>query len=398
MSIQIIWKSSRPRTQSTNSTQGDKSASTQPPSSNLEDGLELHSDLGGAHDHILQISKRQLLIFAIAIASILIVMAIGFYHLGNQTKNTQQDLVNKPLSRSSEQSAPKINALFASYEALTTKNSNPSLQELQYQIAKMKGTIEEMNILKDRYANLAMPGPVRNVLEKSNSYSNSYNNASANNAVINSSTNTQNNVMNGASYSGAALGNTTISNPGFAPIPDKDLSATVKELALMNERLQKTEERWLQELNLLNQMPTGFPIENKAGLSSNYGSRIDPFTHLLSYHSGVDFSAPAGTTIYASGDGKIIQTDFDRGNGQFIVIEHAQGFTSKYAHISRFLIRQGEQVKRGQPIAQVGSTGRSTSSHLHYEIAYKNTPLNPMEALSQKPAQVASGTSESKTK
>lgn len=368
MSIQIIWKSKHSQGMQSSA----KLTGTPSSSSTIEDGLELHSDLGGSNDHVILMSKRQLLVTAFATASILIIMALGFYHLGSKTKTNPQDQKNALLSQTGEQSTLIKNVRFASYESLTAKNSNPSLQELQYQIAKMKGTIEEMNTLKDRYADLAMPGPVRNILEKSKSSSN--------------------NLINGTSYQGAVSGNTVIGNPGFTPMPDKDLSATVKEVALMNDRLQKTEERWLQELNLLNQMPTGFPIENKAGLSSNYGSRIDPFTHLLSYHSGVDFSAPTGTTIYASGDGKIMQTDFDRSNGQYIVIEHVQGFTSKYAHISRFLIRQGEPVKRGQAIAEVGSTGRSTSSHLHYEIAYRGTPINPMEALSQKPAQLV-GTS-----
>lgn len=371
MSIQIIWKSKRSQAilQSALNTEAPFSSST------IEDGLELHSDLGGATDHVILISKRQLLVAVTVIASILIIIALGFYQLGSKTgsqanskANTQSKNGASPLAaESGQQDQPTTkSSFFASYESLTNRSASPSLQELQYQIAKMKGTIEEMNTLKDRYASLAMPGPIRNALEKTNRYAN--------------------HQASSTSYSNNSIGN-TVSTPGLATMPDKNLSATVKEVALMNERLQRTEERWLQELNLLNQMPTGFPIENKAGLSSNYGSRIDPFTNRLSYHSGVDFSAPVGTTIYASGDGKVIQADFDRGNGQYLVIEHAEGFTSKYAHISRFLTRQGEQVKRGQAIAQVGSTGRSTSPHLHYEIAYKGTPINPMEALSQKPTQ-----------
>jgi murein DD-endopeptidase MepM/ murein hydrolase activator NlpD len=373
MSIQIIWKSSRPKSDGTNCAKSHYA--TTPALHAPEDALKSHPKQDGTHDHVIQVSKQQFFIAATFIAIFLIIMALGFYHLGSKTKTNPAEQKNPFLIQVTELSTSIINSHFASYESLTAKNANPSLQELQYQIAKMKGTIEEMNTLKDRYANLAMPGPVRSVLEKSNGAANAGNNGN----------------LNGSSYSGPALTNKT--TPGsalaFAPIPDKDISATVKEVALMNERLQKTEEHWLQELKLLNQMPTGFPIENKAGLSSNYGSRIDPFTHLLSYHSGVDFSAPAGTTIYAAGDGKVMRTDFDRGNGQYIVIEHAEGFTSKYAPISRFLIRQGDQVKRGQAIAEVGSTGRSTSSHLHYEIAYRGTPINPMEALSQKPTQAA---------
>lgn len=221
-----------------------------------------------------------------------------------------------------------------------------------------------MNALKDRFATLAMPEPIKTALQKDIATDFSVNPLSPTTA--------------------RGIDSTKV----FAPLSGKDLEASLKELTLMNERLQRAEAKWLEELNLLSHMPTGFPIENHADLSSNYGSRIDPFTKLLTYHAGVDFSAPAGTIIYATGDGRIARTNFDRNNGQYIVIEHAEGFTSKYAHLKRFLIREGEKVKRGQAIAEVGSTGRSTSPHLHYEIAHKGMSINPMMALA-KPAQVA---------
>jgi len=384
MSLKIIWKRA-------------SSKNTKPNDS----GLELHTDLGSKHDHVITISKQLLTTITITFIAIVIFIATGFYRLGaNQTnppirqgnnllgeKESQakkQDQVVIGQQRDAPEKRPALSYHLVSYESLIKKNQNSSLQELQFEIAKMKGTIEEMNILKEKFANLAMPGPLKNALQK---------NASGHYSTSNlyGGPNTQfaglpatKDIVNSLSI---------INKPGtkglLAPVADKDLTATFKDVALMNERLQKTESKWLQELNLLSQLPTGLPIENNAGLSSNYGSRIDPFTNLLSYHSGVDFSAPVGTTIYASGDGKVLQTDFDRSNGQYIVIEHAEGFTSKYAHLSRFMIRHGEPVKRGQAIAQVGSTGRSTSPHLHYEIAYKGTTINPMEALSQKPTQAA---------
>ena len=384
MSIQIIWKRAGSKTSKPNGS-----------------GLELHSDLGGKHDHVITISKPILTAIALVSVILVIVVASSFYRLGaNQTNPTirqENNILGEKESQAKKQDQvvigqpgnapekrPALSYHFASYESLVNKNQNSSLQELQFEIAKMKGTIEEMNILKEKFANLAMPGPLKNALQKNTSGNYSTSN-------LYGGPNTQ--------FAGLPATKDLVNSPGIinkpgtkgllAPVADKDLAATFKEVALMNERLQKTESKWLQELNLLSQLPTGLPIENNAGLSSNYGSRIDPFTNLLSYHSGVDFSAPVGTTVYASGDGKVLQTDFDRSNGQYIVIEHAEGFTSKYAHLSRFMIRQGELVKRGQAIAQVGSTGRSTSPHLHYEIAYKGTTINPMEALSQKPTQAA---------
>jgi murein DD-endopeptidase MepM/ murein hydrolase activator NlpD len=298
--------------------------------SSKEDGV------GAEHvsqsESAIHLSKKQFRNGLLGLLAVMLILAVGFYHLGS--RQSLQD----------EQSS----------------EGAPTLHTLQQEIAKMNIAIAEMNALKDRFANLAMPEPIKTALQKETG------------SVLNKASlpHTSSKAMDPASV--------------FAPLSEKDLAATAKELALMNARLQQTEANWLKELNLLSHMPTGSPIENHAGLSSNYGSRIDPFTKMLSYHSGVDFSAPAGTLIYATGDGRVARTDFDRGNGQFIVIEHAEGFTSKYAHIKRFLIREGEKVKRGQAIAEVGSTGRSTSPHLHYEIAHRGMTLNPMMALGQR--------------
>ena len=297
---------------------------------------------GGA----IYLSQKQFRNGLLGLFAVLLILAVGFYHLGSR-----QSLLD-------EQSSADA----------------PSLQSLQQEIAKMNASIAEMNALKDRFANLAMPGPIKTALHKEMGYG-----------------------LNQASLPPASL-KAVDPTSVFAPLLEKDLAATLKELVLINERLQQTESNWLKELNLLNHMPTGSPIENHAGLSSNYGSRIDPFTKMLSYHSGVDFSASAGTIVYATGDGRVARTDFDRSNGQFIVIEHAEGFTSKYAHIKRFLIREGEKVKRGQAIAEVGSTGRSTSPHLHYEIAHRGIAINPMMALGQQSQLAANDSNKNQSK
>ncbi len=235
--------------------------------------------------------------------------------------------------------------------------SAPTLPELQSQVALLKERIDEINRLKERFADLSAPRAVKASIDRDTTAS----------QALGRQGGQANSAMN----------------------DEGDVGQLLQQVARMNERLLQTESLWLRELNVLSQLPTGSPIENNFGLSSNYGSRMDPFSQQLSYHAGVDFSAPAGTPILATGDGKVIKTDFDRGLGQYIEIEHASGFTSKYAHLKRFHIRQGELVKRGQVIGEVGSTGRSTSPHLHYEISYQGTPINPMEALAQRPVRVA---------
>ena len=160
-----------------------------------------------------------------------------------------------------------------------------------------------------------------------------------------------------------------------------DVSELLTIATLMNQRLEAAEQQWLLELKVLHQLPTGSPIANHSGMSSDYGTRLDPFTKTLSHHAGIDFSAPQGTPILATGDGVVAKIDVDRYYGQYVEIEHASGFTTRYAHVSRFAVRSGESVKRGQVIANVGNTGRSTSPHLHYEIRYQGIPINPLQAL-----------------
>jgi murein DD-endopeptidase MepM/ murein hydrolase activator NlpD len=116
-------------------------------------------------------------------------------------------------------------------------------------------------------------------------------------------------------------------------------------------------------------------------MTSNFGVRIDPITQQLAQHSGIDFITPTGTPIVASGDGAVIKSAFDPAYGNFIEIAHNEGFISKYAHNSKLLVKVGQLVKRGQVIAQSGSTGRSTGPHLHYEIHQNSAYLNPAKIL-----------------
>ena len=109
--------------------------------------------------------------------------------------------------------------------------------------------------------------------------------------------------------------------------------------------------------------------------------RIDPFTKTLANHPGVDFSAPPGTQILATGNGTVLRVVNDREYGLFVEIKHADGFVTKYAHTRKVFVEAGQTVTRGQLIAEVGSTGRATGSHLHYEVIKDGTLINPMLAL-----------------
>jgi murein DD-endopeptidase MepM/ murein hydrolase activator NlpD len=127
-------------------------------------------------------------------------------------------------------------------------------------------------------------------------------------------------------------------------------------------------------------LPSLIPVEG-AGMTSNFGYRIDPFTGANSMHEGVDFSAPTGTTILASASGKVIKAEGEAGYGNMVDVDHGNGLVTRYAHASKLLVKEGDLVVRGQPLAEVGSTGRSTAPHLHFEVRLNGVPQNPAKFL-----------------
>ncbi|MFA5713397.1 MAG: M23 family metallopeptidase [Bacteroidales bacterium] len=113
--------------------------------------------------------------------------------------------------------------------------------------------------------------------------------------------------------------------------------------------------------------------------SSSFGYRRDPFKKEFRLHTGVDLAGPLGESIYATGNGKVIQIGYDYfGYGKFLIIDHGFGYKTKYAHLKSALVAIGDSVERGDIIAHMGNSGRSTGAHLHYEIIYRNRVVNPL--------------------
>ncbi len=123
-------------------------------------------------------------------------------------------------------------------------------------------------------------------------------------------------------------------------------------------------------------LPTLPPIEN-INYTSNFGYRIDPFTGHQSFHEGVDFAAESGTPINAAASGKVIYAETHAAYGKTVDIDHGNGLVTRYAHASELLVKDNDLVVRGQRIAKVGSTGRSTGPHLHFEVRLNGAPQNP---------------------
>jgi murein DD-endopeptidase MepM/ murein hydrolase activator NlpD len=123
----------------------------------------------------------------------------------------------------------------------------------------------------------------------------------------------------------------------------------------------------------------GWPVVGK--ISSSYGWRRDPIRGGRDFHTGLDIRAPRGRTIVASAAGKVVHAGWMGGYGRTIVISHPGGMTTLYGHCSKLLVKAGAAVNRGQAIAQIGSTGRSTGNHLHFEVRSGGSPMNPIKVL-----------------
>ena len=119
----------------------------------------------------------------------------------------------------------------------------------------------------------------------------------------------------------------------------------------------------------------------KGWISSRFGYRISPFTNEKEFHNGLDISARMGSPIIAPADGVVSSIGKDYGFGTLVTISHGYGLKTKYAHLSKVLVKNGQAVKRGQKIALMGNTGRSTGPHLHYEVHLKGVPVNPLHYI-----------------
>ena len=115
-------------------------------------------------------------------------------------------------------------------------------------------------------------------------------------------------------------------------------------------------------------------------ITSYFGYRTDPLYKVQKFHSGVDFAAPVGTHIYCSGDGVVekVITGSGGGYGINIIVNHGYGYKTRYAHLRKAYVKEGQKVKRGEYIADVGNSGKSTAPHLHYEVLKNDTPINPV--------------------
>lgn len=148
----------------------------------------------------------------------------------------------------------------------------------------------------------------------------------------------------------------------------------------MNEHTDADEPLELTQLARLDPIVTLMPVD-LARVTSQFGHRSDPFRRKRAFHAGIDFGAPRGTPIYAVADGKVVLAGTRASYGKVVVVEHENGYRTLYAHASELLVRAGQKVGAGDTIAKVGSTGRSTGAHLHFEVHRSGERVDPAPYL-----------------
>jgi murein DD-endopeptidase MepM/ murein hydrolase activator NlpD len=153
-----------------------------------------------------------------------------------------------------------------------------------------------------------------------------------------------------------------------------------EQLKQLKPELELTKEEVLKQQELIKITPTIWPTDSRK-LSSLFGIRKDPFTRRATYHAGLDISGNTGDPIYAAADGVVMSADFSSSHGNNIWISHSKGMQTHYSHLSKILIEPGAKVSKGDIIGKLGSTGRSTGPHLHYEVSKDGTNIDPLPYL-----------------
>ena len=160
----------------------------------------------------------------------------------------------------------------------------------------------------------------------------------------------------------------------FVPAKSNILKTKETELYFELKRMMTLNE-------IMSAMPLAKPLAGSYRQTSGFGTRIDPFRGSLAHHSGVDIAGPHGALVQATSAGKVVFVGWKGAYGNTVDIDHGYGFVTRYGHLSSALVKVGQVVKRGDNIAHQGSTGRSTGSHLHYEVRYNNQAINPNHFL-----------------
>lgn len=188
-------------------------------------------------------------------------------------------------------------------------------------------------------------------------------------------------TLNSLSAGGAArdMGGEFLEVDDFDAFADFTLNRLIAldgQIDQLHDDLIEARDEVLEYMHQQRITPSIWPLD-KRRITSSFGYRKDPFTGRASFHSGIDLDGNTGDRVYATADGQVIHAQYDSGKGYNIIINHGGGIRTHYMHLSKMTVKKGDKVQKGDVIGHVGSTGRSTGSHLHYEVIKNGTPVDP---------------------
>jgi murein DD-endopeptidase MepM/ murein hydrolase activator NlpD len=159
------------------------------------------------------------------------------------------------------------------------------------------------------------------------------------------------------------------------------LSLAFDQFEGVQRSVDSAQKQWQGQQSRLEALPLALPLQQDFLLTSNFGVRSDPLTHLPSMHEGIDFVAPVGTPVLATAAGQVVQARFNGAYGNMVDVAHAEGFVTRYAHLQTILVQPGQRLRAGDRLGLLGNTGRSTGPHLHYEVLYRGRAMHPIQAV-----------------
>ncbi|MBD0379569.1 M23 family metallopeptidase [Paenibacillus sp. WST5] len=162
----------------------------------------------------------------------------------------------------------------------------------------------------------------------------------------------------------------------------QDLSSLVGDINALLANLTESEAKLKEAERLRNITPTLWPTDSR-NITSGFGIRKDPFTQKPTMHTGLDLDGELNDAVYVTAAGKVVQAGYDNQHGYHIIVDHTRGLRTVYMHLNKMLVKRGESVTKGQKIGLMGTTGRSTGTHLHYEVHKNGVEINPSPYLIQ---------------
>jgi murein DD-endopeptidase MepM/ murein hydrolase activator NlpD len=278
---------------------------------------------------VMRVNIPKLFIYLLALCTLVPLLFIAYFFIINSqllSENTQ--LSNNLDGRTEELEKLEVNIKLlegetAGYHTKIEKLTSLELQMQEY-LANIEGTIEKTTLHTDSSGGIDISIPVSKVGDSD------------------------------------ALVSTRVNIDSQELI--ENYQVTIQEMDQINETLKTIPTAWPADVNLI---------------TSDFGLRQDPFHSSSAFHTGIDLGGPTGTLIYASADGVVTLAEFNGSYGNTIKIRHSSTYETLYGHLSSIIVKDGAPVKKGDIIGKMGSTGRSTGPHLHYEILENNNPINP---------------------